>query len=160
MGVPVTIRRMRSPNADAAERATPPEIDPQDAVADYQAEQVLVTVGPRQLLDDGIAFVVDGWLIVAANGEQSIFERIIAAAPAAGVSVVGKPKIGLGAAIRLRFPADAHVLDDVPKRDGEWVIDLLPEAGYRTGIATPGKIKRARASVRDLESVLAGAGEA
>ncbi len=148
---------METHESDPLERPEPPELDPDETGADYAAGRVFVTVGPREVTGDAIMFIVDGWLVLAVDGEGSIVDRIIAAAPASGVTVVSKPKIGMGAAIRLRFPEDAHVIDQVPKRDGEWLIDVLPEAHYRQGFATPGKIKRARSSVRDLEEALARA---
>jgi hypothetical protein len=110
----------------------------------YVAEHVLVVANRKRLADDAGVVVIDGRLTVVLPGDGPVEERLLFTAPVDDVEVLGRPWWGLGQSVAVRF--------------GEDRLHLQPDSVTQgTGLATPGKMRRAREAAAKLEAALAGA---
>jgi hypothetical protein len=110
----------------------------------YVAEHVLVVANRKRLADDAGVVVIDGRLTVVLPGDGPVEERLLFTAPVDDVEVLGRPWWGLGQSVAVRI--------------GEDRLHLQPDSVTQgTGLATPGKMRRAREAAAKLEAALAGA---
>jgi hypothetical protein len=110
----------------------------------YVAEHVLVVANRKRVTDDAGVVIVDGRLVVLLPGDSPVEERLLFTAPVEDVEVLGRPWWGLGQSVAVRF--------------GEDRLHLQPNSVTQgTGLATPGKMRRAREAAALLEVALAGA---